>query len=78
MRSSRRPKLPIDALLTSVLEEVVGTSDLSTLEQIRVRVLGKKGELTAQLKALGAMDPEDLSPTRRSARRRNSLRSTRR
>jgi phenylalanyl-tRNA synthetase alpha chain len=50
--------LPVDALLKAVLAEIAGTKDLSTLEQIRVRVLGKRGELTAQLKSLGSMDPE--------------------
>jgi phenylalanyl-tRNA synthetase alpha chain len=50
--------VPIEALLATVLEEIANSNELSVLEQIRVRVLGKKGELTAQLKALGAMDPE--------------------
>lgn len=51
-------EVPIEALLSTVLQEIAGCSDLSALEQIRVRVLGKKGELTAQLKSLGTMDPE--------------------
>lgn len=51
-------EVPIEALLSAVLEEIAACSDLSALEHVRVRVLGKKGELTAQLKSLGAMDPE--------------------
>ena len=51
-------EVPIEALLSAVLEEIADCSDLSALEHVRVRVLGKKGELTAQLKSLGAMDPE--------------------
>ncbi|MET0659456.1 MAG: phenylalanine--tRNA ligase subunit alpha [Steroidobacteraceae bacterium] len=51
-------EVPIEALLCAVLNEIAGSSDLAALEHIRVRVLGKKGELTAQLKSLGAMDPE--------------------
>ena len=51
-------EVPIEALLAAVLQEIAGCSELPALEQIRVRVLGKKGELTAQLKSLGAMDPD--------------------
>lgn len=38
--------------------EIARATNIDELEQIRVRLLGKKGEITAQLKSLGAMDPE--------------------
>jgi len=38
------------------LDEVAACGDLSALEDARVRWLGKKGTLTEQLKALGALD----------------------
>jgi phenylalanyl-tRNA synthetase alpha chain len=45
-------------LIDSVRSEIAQTVSIDQLEQIRVRLLGKKGEITAQLKSLGAMDPE--------------------
>jgi phenylalanyl-tRNA synthetase alpha chain len=48
----------IDALKQAALTEIAACSALDTLEQIRVRLLGKKGELTNQLKNLGSMDHE--------------------
>jgi len=38
------------------LDEVAACGDLAALEDARVRWLGKKGTLTEQLKALGALD----------------------
>lgn len=37
---------------------VAGADDLAKLEEARVAALGKKGRITEQMKALGAMDPE--------------------
>ncbi|MFM1885994.1 MAG: hypothetical protein RL026_1151 [Pseudomonadota bacterium] len=48
-------------LLTRALEEVRGSADLSGLDEIRVRWLGKKGLLTEQLKTLGSL-PAHLRP----------------
>jgi len=45
-------------LLTNSLGQIAACNALSELEDIRVRLLGKKGEITAQLKSLGQMDPE--------------------
>jgi phenylalanyl-tRNA synthetase alpha chain len=42
----------------NMLDEIAGASDLATLDAVRVRLLGKSGEITAKLKSLGAMDPE--------------------
>ena len=45
----------LTALARQALEEVAGCSSLVTLEEARVRWLGKKGVLTEQLKALGSL-----------------------
>jgi phenylalanyl-tRNA synthetase alpha chain len=47
-----------DALLAAANLEIVACDNLEDLDQIRVRLLGKKGEITNQLKNLGQMDPE--------------------
>ena len=44
---------------TAVLEELKGISDSAALEQLRVRVLGKKGELTAILRGMGKLPAEE-------------------
>lgn len=41
------------------LAEVAGATDLNALQALRVRYLGKKGELTRQLKGLGALPPDE-------------------
>lgn len=38
---------------------VQAANDLDSLEQVRVSALGKKGAITAQMKTLGTMDPEE-------------------
>src|SRR3954447_13828700 len=40
------------------LDEIHTAPDLGAVEALRVRLLGKSGEITAKLKALGSMDPE--------------------
>jgi len=50
--------IDIESLSAAALKEITACNTLAELEQIRVRLLGKKGELTNQLKNLGAMDPE--------------------
>ena len=49
----------LDDLQQSALEAVENASDGRALEDVRVKYLGKKGELTAMLKSLGAMDPDE-------------------
>ena len=49
----------IDELLNRGLEAVSNASDLQQLEQVKVEFLGKKGELTQQLKSLGKLAPEE-------------------
>ena len=46
------------SLVETARAEIARAANIEELEQIRVRLLGKKGEITAQLKSLGAMDPE--------------------
>jgi phenylalanyl-tRNA synthetase alpha chain len=53
----------VQSLVDTAREEIARASNIEDLEQIRVRLLGKKGEITAQLKTLGGMDPD----ARRSA-----------
>lgn len=48
----------MQSLVEAARAQIARAANIEELEQIRVRLLGKKGEITAQLKALGAMDPE--------------------
>lgn len=43
----------------TALQEIESAPDLQALQELRVRYLGKKGELTAQLKTLGRLPPEE-------------------
>ena len=52
-----------DSLLERALAEVAASVDLAALEEIRVHWLGRKGTLTEQLKALGALAPEERRAT---------------
>jgi phenylalanyl-tRNA synthetase alpha chain len=45
----------LGSLLSRALEEIAASADKAALEDVRVRWLGKKGTLTEQLKALGAL-----------------------
>ncbi|MEQ1580673.1 MAG: phenylalanine--tRNA ligase subunit alpha [Steroidobacteraceae bacterium] len=53
----------LNALIAQARSEIDQCVDLAVLDLIRVRLLGKKGEITERLQALGAMDPD----TRRAA-----------
>ena len=41
------------------LEEIGGAADLAALDALRVRLLGKSGEITGKLKSLGKMSPDE-------------------
>src|SRR5438270_9865310 len=41
-----------------LIDQIAQAPDLQALESLRVRLLGKSGEITAKLKSLGAMDPD--------------------
>ncbi len=49
------PQQDLQALVEAARAEIAACSSIENLEAIRVRLLGKKGEITEQLKALGAM-----------------------
>lgn len=51
----------LDALVAETLKTIAATEDPAELESLRVSKLGKKGELTAQLKQLGKL-PADERP----------------
>ena len=46
-------------LLITALNEIKNSKTLAGLDGIRVHYLGKKGKITAQLKLLGSMDPNE-------------------
>src|SRR5574338_1479450 len=41
-----------------LIDQIAAAPDLQALEAVRVRLLGKQGEITARLKSLGSMAPE--------------------
>ncbi len=51
--------MDLAGLVASGLAEIAAAPDLVALDQIRVRLLGKKGAVTEQLKALGALPAAD-------------------
>ena len=48
-----------DDKLADALEQVRAAADADALQRLRVRYLGKKGEITSQLKGLGSLPPEE-------------------
>ena len=46
----------VNQILEQALTEINSTDELSALDDLRVRYLGKKGEITALLKSLGSME----------------------
>ena len=48
----------ITKLVETAQQDIHKACDLASLEQLRVRLLGKKGQLTEQLKQLGKLPPE--------------------
>jgi phenylalanyl-tRNA synthetase alpha chain len=51
--------LDLESLVGAGLAEVAASTDPAALEQVRVRLLGKKGAVTEQLKSLGALSPAE-------------------
>lgn len=58
--------------MREVLQEVAAATDLDALQALRVRYLGKKGELTQQLRRLGQLEPDER---RRAGEAINALKS---
>ena len=50
-------------LKTELLAEIEAATTLQTLDEVRVKALGKKGLITAQMKTLGKLSPEDRKAT---------------
>ena len=48
-----------ETLKAELLAQVEGASDLQALEDVRVSALGKKGAITAQMKNMGSLAPEE-------------------
>ena len=48
-----------DALKNELLSQVEGAADLAALEEVRVTALGKKGRITALMKELGGLSPDE-------------------
>jgi len=51
--------LDVDDLISRAQAEIVSSRDLAGLDAVRVKYLGKKGELTLQLKQLGTLSAEE-------------------
>ena len=49
----------LDAIVSKAMDSLAGAEDLNALNDVRVRILGKKGELTAVLKGMKDVAPED-------------------
>ena len=52
-------KEQLEAIRESALEAIAGTQTSAELESLRVKYLGKKGELTAVLQQMGKLSPEE-------------------
>lgn len=52
-------KEQIEKMKELAKEEIVKAEDLQSLDAVRVKYLGKKGELTAMLRGMGALAPEE-------------------
>ena len=52
-------KAELEAIAKRALEELKGAQDLKVLDAVRVKYLGKKGELTAILKQMGKLSAEE-------------------
>ena len=52
-------KEKLEQIKISVTEALKAAEDLNSLEDIRIKYMGKKGELTAVLKGMGQLSPEE-------------------
>ena len=52
-------KEQISKIKETSVEEIKKAEDLKELNDIRVKYLGKKGELTAVLRGMGGLSPEE-------------------
>src|SRR5271156_3192073 len=49
----------LDTLVSKARADIAAAADLSALDELRVGLLGKKGEISLLMKTLGEMSPED-------------------
>src|SRR3546814_10777940 len=49
----------IETLKSELLAEVAGAANLDAVEAVRVKALGKQGQVTALLKTMGSLSPEE-------------------
>ena len=56
---SKRMKEQIEKIKKTAIDEIAKAEDLQTLEDARVKYLGKKGKLTAVLRGMGGLSPEE-------------------
>ena len=54
--------MDIAELQESLLADVAGAETMAALEDVRVSALGKKGRITAEMKNLGQLEPEQRRP----------------
>ncbi|MGB5226057.1 MAG: hypothetical protein WBN49_12885, partial [Arenicellales bacterium] len=59
--SESKIRQELDGLVSQATDEAGAAKNLSSLDDVRVRYLGKKGELTLQLKRIGSL-PAELRP----------------
>ena len=52
-------KEQLEAIAKNAFEELAQSQDLKALDAVRVKYLGKKGELTAILKQMGKLSAEE-------------------
>src|SRR3546814_239867 len=49
----------IETLKSELLAEVAGAASFDAIEAVRVKALGKQGQVTTLLKTMGALSPEE-------------------
>lgn len=49
----------LQSLRSSAMQELAEANDLNSLNELRIKYLGKKGSLTAVLRGMGALSPEE-------------------
>src|SRR3954470_8569524 len=57
----------LDALRTQAEAAIAGASSSAELEELRVRYLGRKSELTQTLRSIGELPPEQRGPVGKQA-----------
>ena len=59
MKGLKKMKQQLEQILTAAQNELAECSDLKAMDELRVKYLGKKGELTAILKQMGGLSAEE-------------------